>query len=260
MLCRFCNLDVPEDRMRFNRGKSSGLCKDCYNAQRRNLRAQKAKPPKFDEQGNRRCPHCDEFYPISSFQIVKGMPSGWCRKCRTEKEKQRRRDSGASEAKRSVLKDGKKLCCHCGEFKSLDWFSPSSRGLGEVSAYCKPCAASRYRNKDTARKATLKYRERHRERHLANHRVWMFEYRTRKKVTSDGSVTDQFLKKLYATEACYLCGQITPKKLRTADHVIPLARGGTHTADNLKMACWSCNSSKRDLTPQEYKSWIQNEC
>jgi 5-methylcytosine-specific restriction endonuclease McrA len=55
---------------------------------------------------------------------------------------------------------------------------------------------------------------------------------------------------------CYLCGRIcdpnapraTPHKL-TLDHVIPLARGGTHTADNLRVACWSCNCSKGVSAP-----------
>jgi 5-methylcytosine-specific restriction endonuclease McrA len=28
------------------------------------------------------------------------------------------------------------------------------------------------------------------------------------------------------------------------DHVVPLARGGTHTRDNLATACPSCNISK----------------
>jgi 5-methylcytosine-specific restriction endonuclease McrA len=36
------------------------------------------------------------------------------------------------------------------------------------------------------------------------------------------------------------------------DHVIPLARGGEHTMDNVKLACLRCNIRKNDnLLPSE---------
>jgi 5-methylcytosine-specific restriction endonuclease McrA len=44
--------------------------------------------------------------------------------------------------------------------------------------------------------------------------------------------------------ACYLCHKELSEYEITLDHVIPLCRGGTHTADNLKVACRSCNSRK----------------
>lgn len=43
---------------------------------------------------------------------------------------------------------------------------------------------------------------------------------------------------------CYLCEQVCTSQNVTLDHVIPLFRGGTHTADNLRVACSSCNSRK----------------
>jgi 5-methylcytosine-specific restriction endonuclease McrA len=43
---------------------------------------------------------------------------------------------------------------------------------------------------------------------------------------------------------CYLCGRALTRKQVTLDHVIPLSRGGAHTADNLKVACLSCNCRK----------------
>jgi 5-methylcytosine-specific restriction endonuclease McrA len=53
---------------------------------------------------------------------------------------------------------------------------------------------------------------------------------------------------------CHICGRKTPKKLRGTiednapemDHIIPLARGGTHTWDNVACACRKCNSDKGD--------------
>lgn len=56
---------------------------------------------------------------------------------------------------------------------------------------------------------------------------------------------------------CQICGKTcNPNDRRwgslgpdfpTLDHVIPLARGGTHTWQNVQCACGMCNSSKRDL-------------
>ena len=43
---------------------------------------------------------------------------------------------------------------------------------------------------------------------------------------------------------CHICGQKVEKADLTLDHVIPLARGGNHTEDNLKVAHRSCNSRK----------------
>ena len=51
---------------------------------------------------------------------------------------------------------------------------------------------------------------------------------------------------------CYLCGNTTYKEYEnrptnqraTLDHVIPISKGGNHTFDNVRIACWRCNSIK----------------
>ncbi len=46
---------------------------------------------------------------------------------------------------------------------------------------------------------------------------------------------------------CSRCGTAgSPDNPLTADHIVPLHRGGTSTADNCGVLCRSCNSSKRD--------------
>lgn len=200
------------------------------------------------------CPKCSVRKDKSNFQLYKGNPNGWCRTCRTQKEKDRRILKGVKERRMSVLSDGLKMCMECTTMKPVTDFSPAKRGLGGISAYCKPCMAIKYRDKDKAREATAKYRKLNRERHLSAHRIRMFEYISKKKVTSDGSVTDAVLKALYATEVCFYCGLHTDRQFRTIDHKIPLSRDGAHTITNLVMACFSCNASKRDLTDSEFIS------
>lgn len=54
--------------------------------------------------------------------------------------------------------------------------------------------------------------------------------------------------------ACYYCC-IVPKTL-TVDHVIPLVKGGKHTAANIVGACGSCNSKKRAMGDIEWANRI----
>lgn len=40
---------------------------------------------------------------------------------------------------------------------------------------------------------------------------------------------------------CHLCGKKPPIHLIELDHLVPLSKGGTHTADNLRVSCRHCN-------------------
>jgi 5-methylcytosine-specific restriction endonuclease McrA len=51
---------------------------------------------------------------------------------------------------------------------------------------------------------------------------------------------------------CYLCGESLTEDAATIDHVLPLALGGAHCANNVKIACKSCNSAKGKKTLIEY--------
>jgi 5-methylcytosine-specific restriction endonuclease McrA len=44
---------------------------------------------------------------------------------------------------------------------------------------------------------------------------------------------------------CLCCGK---RKKLTADHVIPVSKGGTSSIDNIQPLCKSCNSKKKDKT------------
>lgn len=64
---------------------------------------------------------------------------------------------------------------------------------------------------------------------------------------------------------CWICGEPAPRSLRgkrhpmapTGDHVIPLARGGDHTAVNVRCAHATCNFSKCDKLPSEMGLSVQ---
>lgn len=51
---------------------------------------------------------------------------------------------------------------------------------------------------------------------------------------------------------CWWCGEHVGSNYHV-DHYIPIARGGDNTADNIVIACPMCNSSRRDLLPEEWE-------
>lgn len=53
---------------------------------------------------------------------------------------------------------------------------------------------------------------------------------------------------------CYYCGKSLARGMRHFDHIVSLARGGSHSADNLCVACASCNCSKQDKPIQ---TWVR---
>lgn len=137
-----------------------------------------------------------------------------------------------------------KQCKHCGEVKPLLSFSQAKRGTQGVAAYCKPCFAAKYRDKDKARERSARYRAKHPERWKAAHRLHQFKRRSQIAATSDGTVTDDFLVALYQREVCYWCNKYTEEAKRTLEHVIELCAGGPHSIHNIEMACLSCNSAR----------------
>lgn len=186
----------------------------------------------------------------------KGTKKGYCQPCSTRTNKEWRKKAGIPVKKYSYIENGKKLCMLCNELIPLEEFSKNERGLGGVVSYCKPCFRVHMRpSREKVRISTAKWREKHRERALALHRIHQFERRAKVKVTSDGTVTDEFLKDIYGTESCFYCGEITELKERTLEHRQPLSKGGLHSASNIVMACWTCNCSKSDKTEEEFNEY-----
>ena len=69
------------------------------------------------------------------------------------------------------------------------------------------------------------------------------------------------LEKLFARDKgiCYICGKhldlnayYNYPSAPTIEHVIPIIKGGTHTWDNVKLACRQCNSKKGSKLSKEY--------
>jgi len=73
-----------------------------------------------------------------------------------------------------------------------------------------------------------------------------------------------------ADESCRYCGVRTVRWMlpghhkrpnqRTADHVQPKSRGGSHLAHNRVVACRECNKLKADMTGEEFEYFLATGC
>lgn len=72
--------------------------------------------------------------------------------------------------------------------------------------------------------------------------------RRARKASATGSHTlEQWLVKLiYYGWRCWMCRKSLTEKTATEDHVIPLSKNGANWISNIRPACKSCNSKKRD--------------
>jgi hypothetical protein len=130
--------------------------------------------------------------------------------------------------KRVVISDGHKNCTTCDRVLPFSEFQRSTHNIHGMTNECKDCYT---------------------ERGPRGHSIRLRKYG----LTDDGTVQISVLKERDGA-CCYLCGlemsfkrfnrgEYNPRRA-SIDHVVPLARGGAHTLDNVKLACLRCNISK----------------
>ncbi|MEE4136291.1 MAG: HNH endonuclease [Desulforhopalus sp.] len=58
-----------------------------------------------------------------------------------------------------------------------------------------------------------------------------------------------------ASGICHYCGRKVAHSELTMDHLVPLARGGRSTRQNLVPCCKSCNNLKKSMLPLEWEEF-----
>ena len=69
----------------------------------------------------------------------------------------------------------------------------------------------------------------------------------------------QWWKRRLAKGVCHYCGQATPPKDLTMDHIVPVARGGKSTKGNVVPACKKCNNAKKQQLAMEWDGYLHNK-
>ncbi len=122
-------------------------------------------------------------------------------------------------------------------------------------------AAYYQKNKEQLKQRTREYQHANYDKVSAHHRQYLKDhpevekayvnnYRARLYDAEGFFTFDEWVDLCIIHEGkCAYCGTLCNL---TADHKIPLSRGGTNSIDNILPACKSCNSSKGALTREEY--------
>lgn len=169
-----------------------------------------------------------------------------------------------------VCKNGR-VCVKCGVNKPREDYSKDSRAASGIQTTCKDCHKAYFdqnaEHYKCLRKANPRYKERMKE-YFIGHVDQINDYkrkryaseegkakvkaishkrRAQKKTTSDGTVTAEYILSLLQKQN-YKCA-ISGKDIRGnyhVDHIIPLSKGGAHTAKNIQLLAPEVNLSKAD--------------
>jgi 5-methylcytosine-specific restriction endonuclease McrA len=175
-----------------------------------------------------RCYHCKEDLPVEVFGKNRTKRRGvqdYCRDCMTVAVVASHKKNPLWKAykKQWAEKNKDKVAAH---FKK--WYAVAGRAFYKAHA-------------DAYREVKLAWAHRNREHCRLNSEA----YRIRK-IAAPGTLTKQQWFEVIAKHdwCCAYCGEPLNHNTLSMDHVIPLARGGSHEAANIVPACRACNASK----------------
>lgn len=192
----------------------------------------------------KRCSKCSELLPRSEFHKRSDNTDGLRNECKACKNGYNRRYR--QENKERVAAYNKRYC--------------------EENKEAVAASGKRYREENKETIAAYKkrwwseHKEKCREQKAASQRAWRRNNPAKKaanarrryarKRGAEGSHTAAEFKALCASAAwkCLRCGMPHDVRLLTADHIVPLSKGGADDISNIQPLCRNCNSHKRTQT------------
>lgn len=180
------------------------------------------------------CSGCETDKPLLAFN----RGQGWCRDC--QKAYRRQNAAKIRELNRNY----------------------QARNRDKVNQWNRECHARRIElRRQQSRAKYLKYREKIRKRHKewreknrAKSLQYWHAHRTRKFGPDADLTAEQWLVILNtAGHKCVYCG--TTEALEV-EHIVPVSRGGRHTASNVEPACRRCNGRKSNKTKEEFLAFL----
>lgn len=200
-----------------------------------------------------RCPACKRDLPLTAYYPCRSKPSGvqtYCRECSRPKDRENRRRYHARHRERRVAESAKYRSEHPDYMLALGRrYREANRERSREQSH-----RSRLKHLETRLEAERLYREQNaaacRERcnrwRRANPEKWcqvQARREARKRGTQIGPVD---YAAILARDGltCHICGGPVTRETLEFDHVVPLARGGPHTAANIRVSHNRCNWKK----------------
>jgi 5-methylcytosine-specific restriction endonuclease McrA len=154
---------------------------------------------------------------------------------------------------------GIKRCPLCEVEKSLDEFGRWKGQPDGIAWACKPCYrayrkgwadANRERKRELDRKLHTKHVEKRREKnrlYSLTHREQRNATQAKRRAAKLGAVHEPYDRiAIYHRDkgVCHICGEHVWHQYFHIDHIVPLARGGSDTPNNVALAHPACNHAK----------------
>jgi 5-methylcytosine-specific restriction endonuclease McrA len=243
--CTKCGVEKPLDQynaMKSKYGTAPSHCKACYaevnkkaKDARRPILAAEAERRKIERMEKRqaellKCEKCGESKPRSDWprENVANRLLKYCcsNKIRSQADIA---DDIATQTKE---------CSNCGLRKPFSDFSPHKQGKDGRQKTCKPCRSAKVHSGE--------WNGNTRRQSLINERT-------------DGTITSELINKLFSVKVCPCCDGWMERDDKVLDHIVPLKLGGGHTATNVMVLCWSCNSAKHAHHPSKWLHMLKPE-
>lgn len=206
------------------------------------------------------CAKCKQLKDDSAFSKDKSSKDGLCCKCKDCYK------DYYNEHRSAILEYGR-------QYKKTDKYADYRKQYTEKHPGVERMRSSRYYHKN--RDAVLEkkrvdninrpehYRNQRRKSYLKDTRAAYERAKRRRlrKLSAPGSHTrSQWIKLCqFYDHRCLCCGRQEPEIKLTADHVVPLARGGSDNIANIQPLCSVCNSRKHARTVdyrKEIPAWF----
>lgn len=221
----------------------------------------------------KRCSKCKKMKPLEEFNRQIASKDGrhyYCKQCMKEYMRQRRADN-PEYMRQYYVKNREKI-----KRLNMQWHADNPDYQRqyyidhheEAKAYAREYSRQyRIDHPEKVKKCNQEYYVNHCEevaenvrRYRADYPERMVVYTQRRRAREAGATGDftaeQFTELCEKYDnRCLCCGET--KKL-TADHIIPLSKGGSNDIDNIQPLCQSCNSKKHTQTTN-YQDTKENE-
>lgn len=230
-VCRKCGILKMSDDFCIDRSSKDGRNRKCRSCAKAYMDQRNYEPVMH---GEKSCTQCGALQPVDRFAVSRVYSDGratWCKSCTNEYNRAKFYQPTTT---------GSKQCSKCKETKDVSLFPANRSRTDGRDGRCLDCAkvhSAKYFRTPAGR---------------LSHKRGGHARRART-IQATGNYTSDQLSAVYDRhESCIYCQTHLEHNEKTIDHVVPLAGGGSNFAQNLVVACRSCNSSKCDADPTEW--------
>lgn len=243
--CNECHLLLPVSCFYNCNGTPDGMqykCKSCQSKKAKHFRkTMRERVIDFDKPKQKRCRQCKSVKAIIDFGANRTTKDGLSNECRDCVKKNSKAKHDKNKLSFLINKIPEFSTCHvCKLTKHSQYFRIDKTKSKGISNKCKSCEIA-YNSKRIKENPML---------------AVAFSHRRRVKLkAAKGSLSAEqiLLRFKYHGNKCFYCGSLGKM---TADHRIPISRGGSNWPSNIVPACKSCNSRKHTKTETEFREWL----